>query len=111
MPLPINEAVELQIPVNGWIISAQLMLKLGFLDSAQAICDGGLCICSVQLRVSLLLKIYPLIKKYINTFTISNLKTSEAFLASVYQRWFDVSILPDSRSYNAETLRVKTKNE
>lgn len=72
MPLPINEAVELQIPVNGWIISAQLMLKLGFLDSAQAICDGGLCICSVQLRVPLLLKNTFFIKNYINIFTMSN---------------------------------------
>lgn len=60
---------------------------------------------------STFIKICFLIKKYINTLAITNLKTSEAFLASVYQRWFDVSVLPDSRSYNAETLRVKAKNE
>ena len=48
VPVPINETVESDLPIDAWIICAQLMLRCGFLDSSLNICDTGLCIGAVN---------------------------------------------------------------
>nr|AAL56435.1 integrin-like protein [Oikopleura dioica] len=70
VPIPVNESVEENVPLDSWLISAELMLKCGFMDSALNICDTALCICAsrsrndgfeslfYQLRGGIMLKLY-----------------------------------------------------